>query len=134
MTIKIKGTLDFSRIPLCRRPESNRYGYYYPRDFKSRASADSATPADQLNYINTRCGFCQGIYKKRISILRILPGSKHTGCAEYFKTVKSDFCFKANRGRHQATNGNLQTALESALALKECREIAVKRRKMFHKR
>ena len=29
----------------CRRPESNRYGYHYPRDFKSRASASSATPA-----------------------------------------------------------------------------------------
>ena len=30
---------------MCRRPGSNRYGYYYPRDFKSRASACSATPA-----------------------------------------------------------------------------------------
>ena len=29
----------------CRRPESNRYGNYFPRDFKSRASASSATPA-----------------------------------------------------------------------------------------
>ena len=29
----------------CRRPESNRYGYHYPRDFKSRASASSATTA-----------------------------------------------------------------------------------------
>ena len=29
----------------CRRPESNRYGYRYPRDFKSRASASSATAA-----------------------------------------------------------------------------------------
>ena len=29
----------------CRRPGSNRYGYHYPRDFKSRASASSATPA-----------------------------------------------------------------------------------------
>ena len=29
----------------CRRPESNRYGYHYPRDFKSRASASSATAA-----------------------------------------------------------------------------------------
>ena len=33
-----------------RRPGSNRYGYYYPRDFKSRASAYSATPA-QSNLI-----------------------------------------------------------------------------------
>ena len=29
----------------CRRPGSNRYGYRYPRDFKSRASAYSATSA-----------------------------------------------------------------------------------------
>ena len=41
----------FSRFPIyayckkCRRPESNRYGYHYPRDFKSRASASSATAA-----------------------------------------------------------------------------------------
>ena len=32
----------------CRRPESNRYGYHYPRDFKSLASASSATAADNL--------------------------------------------------------------------------------------
>ena len=32
----------------CRRPESNRYGYHYPRDFKSRASASSATAAHIL--------------------------------------------------------------------------------------
>ena len=32
-------------IPWCRWPGSNRYGYFYPRDFKSRASACSATPA-----------------------------------------------------------------------------------------
>ncbi len=29
----------------CRGPESNRYGSHLPRDFKSRASASSATPA-----------------------------------------------------------------------------------------
>ena len=29
----------------CRRPESNRYEYRYSRDFKSRASASSATAA-----------------------------------------------------------------------------------------
>lgn len=29
----------------CRGPESNRYGCFQPRDFKSRASASSATPA-----------------------------------------------------------------------------------------
>ena len=32
-------------LMLCRRPWSNRHGYYYPRDFKSRASANSATAA-----------------------------------------------------------------------------------------
>ena len=32
----------------CRGPESNRYGYHYPRDFKSLASASSATAADNL--------------------------------------------------------------------------------------
>ena len=34
-----------NKYKTCRRPGSNRYGYYYPRDFKSRASANSATPA-----------------------------------------------------------------------------------------
>ena len=29
----------------CRGPESNRYGYCYPTDFKSVASASSATSA-----------------------------------------------------------------------------------------
>ena len=37
--LKIKG------FSFCRRPGSNRYGYFYPRDFKSRASASSATTA-----------------------------------------------------------------------------------------
>ena len=32
-------------IFLCRRPESNRYGRLGPQDFKSCASASSATPA-----------------------------------------------------------------------------------------
>ena len=36
----------------CRRPESNRYGYHYPRDFKSRASASSATTAYSFLYIS----------------------------------------------------------------------------------
>ncbi len=36
----------FSRpVGICRRPGSNRYEYHYSRDFKSRASASSATPA-----------------------------------------------------------------------------------------
>ena len=37
----------------CRRPESNRYGYHYPRDFKSRASASSATAAYGWRWIRT---------------------------------------------------------------------------------
>ncbi len=41
--------LGFSLGPSaqCRRPGSNRYEYHYSRDFKSRASASSATPARQ---------------------------------------------------------------------------------------
>ncbi len=34
-----------SLIYWCRRPESNRHGPYEPRDFKSLASTNSATPA-----------------------------------------------------------------------------------------
>ncbi len=40
----------FSPLPVfrtwCRRPGSNRYENYFSRDFKSRASANSATPAN----------------------------------------------------------------------------------------
>src|SRR5699024_5291853 len=32
----------------CREPESNRYGNYLPQDFKSCASANSATPANMV--------------------------------------------------------------------------------------
>ena len=35
----------------CRRPGSNRHGYYYPRDFKSRASANSATAANVVRSV-----------------------------------------------------------------------------------
>ncbi len=42
---KIKKREASLLLSYCRRPGSNRYGYYYPRDFKSRASASSATPA-----------------------------------------------------------------------------------------
>ena len=35
----------------CRGPESNRYGCFQPRDFKSRASASSATPAAFLERV-----------------------------------------------------------------------------------
>ena len=34
-------------VKWCREPESNRYGSYLPQDFKSCASASSATPANQ---------------------------------------------------------------------------------------
>ena len=50
----IKKETLYSNISLtfkeCRRPESNRYGYHYPRDFKSRASASSATAAYLVRY------------------------------------------------------------------------------------
>ncbi len=46
---------NIKMINQCRRPESNRYGYRYPRDFKSRASASSATPAGEALF----CG-CPG--------------------------------------------------------------------------
>ena len=36
----------------CRGPDSNRHGVYTPRDFKSLASTNSATPA-ALNNLNT---------------------------------------------------------------------------------
>jgi hypothetical protein len=35
--------LSYERI--CRGPDSNRHGSYLPQDFKSCASANSATPA-----------------------------------------------------------------------------------------
>ena len=38
----------------CRRPESNRYGYHYPRDFKSRASASSATAARDAQTVSAK--------------------------------------------------------------------------------
>ena len=36
----------------CRGPGSNRYGYHYPQDFKSCASANSATPARAIQMPN----------------------------------------------------------------------------------
>ena len=49
----------------CRKPGLNRYGYFYPRDFKSRASANSAIPAHKSVsrvpiYNNTGTQVCQG--------------------------------------------------------------------------
>ena len=51
--------LGYVAVNWCRGPESNRYGYHYPRDFKSLASASSATAADTIkggaeNEIRTR--------------------------------------------------------------------------------
>ena len=43
--LDIKNPLKIKGFSFCRRPGSNRYGYFYPRDFKSRASASSATAA-----------------------------------------------------------------------------------------
>ena len=42
---KLSESENLKSFKSCRRPESNRYGYHYPRDFKSRASASSATAA-----------------------------------------------------------------------------------------
>ena len=44
---------DFILIIICRRPESNRYGRLVPQDFKSCASASSATPANIYNKTTT---------------------------------------------------------------------------------
>ena len=48
----------FEVIPKCRRPESNRYGRLVPQDFKSCASASSATAA----YLNNEIS---GTYRAR---------------------------------------------------------------------
>ena len=55
----------------CRRPGSNRYGRKVPRDFKSRASASSATPAHaqtrlQPIYHTISFAQCQGFLKKSL--------------------------------------------------------------------
>ena len=44
-TLKNLKSLEDSRLFKCRRPESNRYGRLVPQDFKSCASASSATAA-----------------------------------------------------------------------------------------
>ena len=52
-----KRNIEYSMLLLsinyCRRPESNRYGRLVPQDFKSCASASSATPADGWRRIRT---------------------------------------------------------------------------------
>ena len=50
---KLSETENLKPFKSCRRPESNRYGYHYPRDFKSRASASSATAAYKANRANS---------------------------------------------------------------------------------
>ena len=46
-------------IQCCRRPESNRYGRLVPQDFKSCASASSATPAwNGWRWIRTTEAIC----------------------------------------------------------------------------
>ena len=51
----------------CRRPESNRYGRLGPQDFKSCASASSATPAflNACKGINANCFTLNGTYRAR---------------------------------------------------------------------
>ena len=49
-----------SLLSYCRRPGSNRYGYHYPRDFKSRASAYSATPAFTILNYDKKYAICIG--------------------------------------------------------------------------
>ena len=45
MRTKKRTMTDIIVLFYCRRPESNRYGRLVPQDFKSCASASSATPA-----------------------------------------------------------------------------------------
>ena len=62
----------FSRASWCRKPGSNRYDTHVSRDFKSRASANSAIPAKPIistalrpahlssyHYYNTKKSICQ---------------------------------------------------------------------------
>ena len=55
-------------VPWCRWPGSNRYDALASRDFKSRASACSATPAfrNQLSYCNTVFFVCQHLFEKNL--------------------------------------------------------------------
>ena len=56
---KLSETENLKSFKSCRRPESNRYGYHYPRDFKSRASASSATAAYTYEYGFNRGHTCK---------------------------------------------------------------------------
>ena len=57
---KLSETENLKPFKSCRRPESNRYGYHYPRDFKSRASASSATAAYYFNNFSNKKWDLQG--------------------------------------------------------------------------
>src|ERR1700674_173893 len=55
-------------MPWYRRPESNRHGPFGPRDFKSRASTHSATPASrEMVAGSSGAGFADGELQKRIT-------------------------------------------------------------------
>jgi hypothetical protein len=59
-------------VPLtwCRGPDSNRHGSYLPQDFKSCASANSATPAGCWNtFLEAAPGFEPGIKVLQTSAL-----------------------------------------------------------------
>ena len=55
--------LSYIHMFECRRPESNRYGRLVPQDFKSCASASSATPA--LNGTN-RARTCDPLLVRQV--------------------------------------------------------------------
>ena len=55
--------LSYIHMFNCRRPESNRYGRLVPQDFKSCASASSATPA--LNGTN-RARTCDPLLVRQV--------------------------------------------------------------------
>ena len=70
-SIKKLLSLNETGVFQCRRPESNRYGYHYPRDFKSRASASSATAAFSENLVHT-CAENKGLYTLGADILKLI--------------------------------------------------------------
>ena len=73
---------DILLVPWCRWPGSNRYDALASRDFKSRASACSATPANclsRLHWLSVSIGYyiifilsCQPIYENYYSFLFFL--------------------------------------------------------------
>ena len=63
----LKFTLGAERKE-CRGPDSNRHGVYTPRDFKSLASTNSATPAaeDILSTISLPGQYIEGSFVKSL--------------------------------------------------------------------